>query len=781
MSGLRTAARRCAPGCRTATSMSWAWRTNIVNVDVRRGLSTLVGMTLALRSKSFALTCVLSLTACATEGEAPTSGAPEVDPPPADPWIADVYEPVQEEAKQMSVAEFLAEYPQPNYVQALGYEPGDAAFLPEIAEYAGLTPEHEALLASNGFVAVGDAPGYTFATTYLDLYFNDLPVFVSADSLLYALHRSFDSMLVDFEYQVLVAEVGRMLDTMHGQLAAEQKSLPAALAPAARDLDIYLTVARTLLSDTPAEPVGDVAADVQRILDAVAAEQPSDLALFGQTTLYDYSQMKPRGHYTDDPVLQRYWRAMIWLGRTDMAMVTYDQQQQPQFNRRGLEAAFLSNHLLAASGADASWTRVDNVLVRLIGERDGMNPTDMTAFMKETGVDTPDALAAAGDEQLYAALLASPYGIQRIMSQIMYTDPNAPKIVLPRVYLLLGQRFTLDSYVFNNVTYDRVQNLETGAKVKRMLPSELDVQFVLGSNAAGHRLQPELDQWGYQGVLHELRFLADAHPADFWDATFYNGWLAAIRALNDDAEFEARPAAMRTAAWADKTLNTQAASWSELRHDTLLYVKQSYSGSDGCEYPDAYVEPVPGFYARLGHLGELGSELAGELEQDGFQVVRAKQFFADLTGVAGTLEGIAHKELEGEELSQAEFEFLRGTIEEEQVGCGETQFDGWYAKLFYDPAKIAEFDPTIADVHTAPTDQYGNEKGWVLHAATGRPMLMVFTMQDCGGVKSYIGPISSYHSVLTEQFQRQTDEQWAETLFGEKPAPRPAWTESFVR
>ena len=45
------------------------------------------------------------------------------------------------------------------------------------------------------------------------------------------------------------------------------------------------------------------------------------------------------------------------------------------------------------------------------------------------------------------------------------------------VYLLLGQRFTLDSYVFNNVTYDRVQNLQTGAKVERMLPSELDVQF----------------------------------------------------------------------------------------------------------------------------------------------------------------------------------------------------------------------------------------------------------------------------------------------------------------
>ena len=42
------------------------------------------------------------------------------------------------------------------------------------------------------------------------------------------------------------------------------------------------------------------------------------------------------------------------------------------------------------------------------------------------------------------------------------------------MFLLLGQRFTLDSYVFNNVTYDRVQDLQTGTKVTRMLPDELD-------------------------------------------------------------------------------------------------------------------------------------------------------------------------------------------------------------------------------------------------------------------------------------------------------------------
>ena len=738
-----------------------------------------------MRLTSPARCLFLVLTACAPGAaeDGAVLDAPDVEPPAADPWLAEVYEPVMKEAAQLDVGEFLAKYPGPAYVDQLSYDPTSAAGLAEIRAYAELGPEHDKLLAQNGFVAIGDSATYTFASTYLDLYFNDLPVFISADSMLHALHKSFDSMLLDFERQVLIPEAERMLTAMHKQLGSELAALPAGLAASGRDLDLYLTVARSLLTETPVASVsGDakIDAEVGRILAAVAALQPMDLELFGAPVRYDFSQMEPRGHYEDEPPLQRYFRTMIWLGRTDMAMVLFDEQQQPKFNRRALDAAFLTNHLLAASGAQANWDRVDKVLVRLIGERDSMNPQDMSKFMAETGVDSLAELAAASDEQLYKALIDGPYGLQRIMSQIMYTDPTAPQLVLPRVYLLLGQRFTLDSYVFNNVTYDRVQDLRTGTKVQRMLPSELDVQFVLGNDAAAHNLKPELDQHGYQGILHELRFLTDAHPQDFWDATFYSGWLAAIRALNDTTDFESQPEAMRTAAWADKNLNTQTASWAELRHDTLLYVKQSYSGGEGCEYPDAYVEPVPAFYARLAHLGRLGGEMVGELAKDGFEVTRAQTFFADLSASSATLETIAHKELEGQALTQAEFDFLRGTIEEEMVGCGQTQYDGWYAKLFYDAEKIGEYKPTIADVHTAPTDAQGNERGWVLHAATGRPMLMVFTVPECGGVKSYVGPISSFHSVLTEGYDRQTDSAWAEVLSSGTP-PRPTWTESFVR
>lgn len=740
-------------------------------------------MTLLRLSSPF-VALVVALAACQPDGggDGGPSPAPEVEQPAPDPWIAENYAPVQEEAKKLGVDAFLDLYPQPAYVASVSYDALAAAGLDLIRPYAGLSEAHDKVLATNGFVAVDAAETSTFATTYLDIYDNDLPVLVTADSLLYALHKSFDSMLMHFERTVLRQEMLTMLETSHKALGERLATLPPELAATAADLDVYLTVGRSLLTGF-AEPVSAdqaVKDKIDRILTAAAALQPAQLDLFGVASDYDYSQLEPRGHYEDETDLQTYFQAMIWLGRTDLPMVVYDEQQQPQFNRRGLEAAFLLHHVLQDSGAESNWKRIDKTISLLIGERDSMSPADMTVYMDAIKAHTPEELVKLSDEVVYKALIEGDYGIQRIMSQIMYTDPNAPQLVLPRVFHLMGQRFTIDSHVFNNVTYDRVQDLRTGQKVTRMLPSELDVQFVLGNNAAAHHLKPELDKYGYQGTLHEMRFLVDSHPQEFWDANFYNGWLAAIRSLGEHSDFDSLPESMRTAAWADKGLNTQTASWAELRHDTLLYVKQSYSGGNGCEYIDAYVEPVPALYGRLAHLGDLGIKLTGELAGEGFEVTAPQDFFNHLKMVSSMLEGIAQKEIDGQALTTAEYDFLRGTIEMELVGCGEVQYDGWYGKLFFDQAKIAEFEPTIADVHTAPTDADGNPVGWVLHAATGRPMLMVFTLEDCSGTRAYVGPVSSFHSVLTENFDRQTDSAWAEKLAGEPPA-RPAWTESFVR
>jgi len=703
----------------------------------------------------------------------------EIDVAP-DPWLAEVYQPVQDEAQQMSVDDFLAEYPQPDYLESISYDALAAVGLPQIADFAGLGPAHDKLLAANGFVAVAnDMPNPAWG--YHELYYNDLPVLITTDSVLYALHASFDGILEDLERKVMAEQTEQMLEEMHVQLSGDLGVLTEDLAIAARDLDVYLAVGRTLMTgELVATVTGEEAAqEVNRILAAADGYQPLDIELFGLTVTYDFSQLKPRGHYEGDELLERYFKAMIWLGRTEMQMITFTPEGEPLFNRRGVDAAFVSNLLLESSGAEGRWSTVNGITETLIGERDSMGPQDMTKFMAETGIADYAGLAAAEDDALFKALIASPYGIQRIMSQILYTDPTAPQLVLPRAYLLLGQRFTIDSYVFNNVTYDRVQDLRTGTKVTRMLPSELDVGFALGNNAAAHHLKPELDEYGYQGVLHELRFLIDAHPAEFWDHSFYNGWLAALRALGDTADFDQRPEAMRTKAWSDKTLNAQLASWAELRHDTLLYVKQSYSGGNGCEYPDAYVEPAPAFYDAMVHLGQLGQGMAVELASSGYDVTDVEDYFVTFEGTMGTLGQISHKELEGSALTTAEFDFLRGAVEQEMVGCGEIMWDGWFVDLLFDREKVEDVAAVIADTHTAPTDAAGNEKGWVFHGATGTPTLTVMTVQDCSGVRAFVGPGSSFHTVLTENYERLSDSQWRSEL-QKSEQPRPAWTSSFI-
>ena len=70
---------------------------------------------------------------------------------------------------------------------------------------------------------------------------------------------------------------------------------------------------------------------------------------------------------------------------------------------------------------------------------------------------------------------------------------------------------------------------------------------------------------------------------------------------------------MKTEPWARRMLNTQLASWAELRHDTLLYAKQSYTGFPVCEFPDAYVDPYPEAWAGIVRLARLGQTIATAL------------------------------------------------------------------------------------------------------------------------------------------------------------------------
>src|SRR5262245_64703698 len=101
----------------------------------------------------------------------------------------------------------------------------------------------------------------------------------------------------------------------------------------------------------------------------------------------------------------------------------------------------------------------------------------------------------------------------------------------------------------------------------------------------------------------------DAQGPSAWDSNIYMKWLACLRELSAPTTDAKYPEAMRTRAWAMKTLNTQLASWTQLRHDTILYAKQSYAGGDSCVYPAGFVEPRVEFWQRLRATATMAADL----------------------------------------------------------------------------------------------------------------------------------------------------------------------------
>jgi len=185
----------------------------------------------------------------------------------------------------------------------------------------------------------------------------------------------------------------------------------------------------------------------------------------------------------------------------------------------------------------------------------------------------------------------------------------------------LGQRFTLDAWAMQEMVWPRITPELTGRSgdIRRRRPYSLDTAFAALANS---QVVPDLisnmvnvageafrDGYPYQHKLAAVRSVIDQQPPATWEATIYGRWLLALRALSAPTTGAAYPETMRTRAWAMKNLNTQLASWMQLRHDSILYVKQSETPPVLCYYPDAFVEPRPEFYQRMSemaeHLGQL--------------------------------------------------------------------------------------------------------------------------------------------------------------------------------
>ncbi|MBN1577082.1 MAG: DUF3160 domain-containing protein [Chitinispirillaceae bacterium] len=655
-------------------------------------------------------------------------------------------------------------------------------FLDSIGEKYSLTSAELSLLAKNGFMAT-ERVGYTsFGRALHDMYAKDLPVFLTTDAVLYAMHKSYDDILMVVEQNVLLPEIKSILSSLYNGIPALVASYVEGtplLDSALRDVDLYVTMALSLAENVKKAPHFVSTGLIDTVWNAVAGEQMSFMPLFSKTERkLDFSQFTVRGHYTRTPSLRNYFRAMMWLGRIDFLLtVSSHEMWDPSDPRRMSMGACLLNELIDRVSVRQGIAEIDRMLALFVGESDDLTPAELLDITDRSHVADASALLADTTYALFQKNIAEdPRSEQKILSDfITMNGADSVPDTLPVSFKILGQRFIIDSYVFSNVVYDRI--VHNGRKIYRMMPDPLDAMYALGNDDALPLLKNELEIYPYGAQLNNLRYLIDAYKPDFWQQSLYNTWLQAIRLLKPDDDRPGLPLFMKTTAWHQEKLNTQLAAWSELRHDNLLYAKQSYTGGSECSFPHSYIEPYPEFYRQIGVFADNAAACFTDAYQSGIRT-----YFANLKSVMCRLDTLAQKELSGTAFSDSEKVFLQKMLFIE-TGSGAPPFSGWYADMFFNNEVVADSDYIIADVHTQPTDEGGGVVGNVLHVATGKINLGVFIAPSPSNnfaPMAYVGPVFSYYEKITGNFLRLTDENWTASVLKDSLPRRPDWVNSFL-
>jgi Protein of unknown function (DUF3160)/FlgD Ig-like domain len=694
----------------------------------------------------------------------------------------DAYKAFLASHQEMTTDQLYALHPTGYFKAVVATDFSSAKYFDSIDARYSLTSYEKSLLGKHGFVVTERLRPNSFGDAFIQIYNYDLPVFISADAILHALHMSWDAILMDVETSVLTKKLDTLLTRLHNQLpliTSKYSSYPE-MKQMSDDIDVYLTVPRMLLGTALGPKNVANTATVEDLLNLIRAEKPNSYPLFSSTArAIDFSQFTVRGHYTQSPELTRYFQAMIWLGRTEiylMAPVSVDAQQTPKDIQRQIIDAVLLKEVADSVNAFPLLKEIDETLHFFVGESDNVTLPNIGDLIEETKITSATQLLDTAVCTLFQQWLEKKsYAFQRITSQILMSDPMSPGQIRPAsAFLLLGQRFIIDSYTTGNVVYDKI--LYKNEKVTRMLPSSLDVLYALGNNAAAQLLKSELDQYHYSSNLSALRYLIESYEPGFWQGTIYNGWLNSIRALNPPTDRTGLPNFMQSAAWWQEKTNTQLASWAQLRHDFILYAKQSYTPGMICSFPESYVEPIPQFFDAI---KEFADNAASMFQRAPIQNLWMATYFIGLRNIADTLGIIAQKEFNKTPLLESERLFLQKMLYKQGV-CG-AEINGWYAGLFYrGNAGLLKKDLVIADIHTAPTDAAGVPIGWVLHVGTGPVNLAVVVADLPGGTTTaFIGPVMSYYEHLATNFKRLTDEEW-QTLYNISPSLRPSFVNLYL-
>ncbi|GHW02833.1 hypothetical protein AGMMS50249_6190 [candidate division SR1 bacterium] len=496
----------------------------------------------------------------------------------------------------------------------------------------------------------------------------------------------------------------------------------------------------------------------------------------------DYTQFKPRSHYTDSSLLKTYFIATKRLMR-----------EKFYFNSPELTRAAM---LMASTITDNDLKEFNNYSEQikfLIGMDDDLNLSALKSFLKSNSLSSANQILAADMDTVLPQIKA--IHPQKITSahyetdEVGQTNEDEAKSTLDG-FVFFGEKFTLDSYIFDQMTagsaekeYTFKPNMQTALIIPDILAnSDIAHQFAqLWLTIKSNTTPPQVIERGadftqvssYDSLKLEVQNVVTKLVQDSPDVV-KNVYHTRLSMLSDllDNPLENAPYFRIDPTYQIKSLITYLGSYTELKHDTLLYVKQSYAemgggGPDSCNInidipalpvPKGYIESEPDF---LDKLISLTDQTSVYFSDDSIQGDKAK--LEEFSKSLKKLKTMSIQQMNNKIITDEDFEWLRTDLLDLFLNITIP------IKTFGEPTNAEMRSAIIADIFTSEADG-------PLYEAIGRPALMILNVDDINGTRTVIGPVFTHYefyqsdNILTDHdSSRYSDLDRQDQLWKENP------------
>ena len=643
-------------------------------------------------------------------------------------------------------------------------------------------------------------------------------VLITPDLVLHAYHKYFELTLEQLEQRELSQSLGDFLTGLHNNLIVAAASSQSEVKKHYQNLEAQIVLERVLFENkngakpdyfqTPEDEQKYV--DVDKTIDSLAnaekilnkyskdltpeliANIKTDLAsIYAAKTIdasplfiqydsqlkTDYTQFAPRSHYTKNSSLRAYFRTMIYLGRSSYLLSS----------DLGIADTNLLVKQIGLKGKNASapleaWKKITAVTDFYTGQSDDLSYNEWSDFEKNilgSELSSDSALIAPENIKKQVENL-SELKMPKILSDVII-DPNIAnrtKADLLRQSLsfrIFGQKFTYDAWILNDLTAGQ----EKSDPKLPSTPSALFIPAALGDEQAKNHVTEFLSREvgfspdevsGFFTKFDQKKTDISKIKESEWFNSLGSSWLYVLGALAHNYGVN-YPLYMQTNSFLDKQIQTFLGSYAELKHDTLLYAKQSYAEM-GAGEPDSpippvvkgFVEPNLEFWNRFNSLLERTDKLYKD--NNLFVNANAAERLGQFKQMTALFTKIAGQELRSEAISDADYETLRTT----KLSFMAQPFEA------DNPDENSGKTALIADIHTDMV------KSQILYEATAKPYLMLAIVGNENSPRVVAGLVYNHYEITDKIGTRLTDEDWRNKVYQNQsllPAKN-AWYQSLL-